>query len=148
MRYLSILYVGTLDNGGTCRQRMHALMDLGHSVTSIDTSVIGALSKPRQLLCRLSRRFGYSEDLAGSNRRILELVRSHTFDVLWIDKGLTIRPETLDEVKRRAPFVKIVSYSPDDMCGRHNQSTAYLESLALYDLHVTTKSYNVAELKE
>jgi hypothetical protein len=33
------------------------------------------------------------------------------------------------------------------MGGRHNQSLQYLKAIPEYDLHVTTKSYNVAELR-
>ena len=42
---------------------------------------------------------------------------------------------------------RIISFSVDDMCNPANQSTRYLASLPLFDLHVTTKSYNVAELE-
>lgn len=41
----------------------------------------------------------------------------------------------------------MVAHSCDDMLNPHNQSKRYLAGLPLYDLHVTTKSYNVDELK-
>ncbi|GAI07177.1 unnamed protein product, partial [marine sediment metagenome] len=41
----------------------------------------------------------------------------------------------------------IAGYSPDDMAGRHNQSSQFLKALPFYDTYFTTKSYNVDELK-
>ncbi|MGZ0656216.1 CgeB family protein [Coraliomargarita sp. W4R72] len=41
----------------------------------------------------------------------------------------------------------MISYSPDDMMNPYNQSRAYLGAVPEYDLHVTTKSYNVKELR-
>lgn len=67
-------------------------------------------------------------------------------DLLWIDKGLTIEPETLAAVRQQNARTRIVGYSPDDMLARHNHSHQFLEGLAEYDAFFTTKSYNVAEL--
>jgi spore maturation protein CgeB len=59
-----------------------------------------------------------------------------------------IRPDVLRELRHLRAGVKLIHYCVDDMGGPHNQSSQYLESVPLYDLHVTTKSYNVNELKE
>jgi hypothetical protein len=68
--------------------------------------------------------------------------------VVWVDKGLSIAPATLAHLRAQLPDARFVSYSPDDMHNPVNQSPQYLRSVPLYDLHVTTKSYNVAELRE
>ena len=68
-------------------------------------------------------------------------------DVVWIDKGLTIQPMTLRKLREMVSGVRLVHYSVDDMSGKHNQSRRYLAGIPLYDLHTTTKSYNVAELQ-
>ncbi|OQY75802.1 MAG: hypothetical protein B6D44_00725 [Ignavibacteriales bacterium UTCHB2] len=44
------------------------------------------------------------------------------------------------------PKIKIIHYSPDDMINPQNQTSFYLNDIPLYDMHVTTKSYNVDEL--
>ena len=41
----------------------------------------------------------------------------------------------------------IVSYSPDNMALRHNQSQQYLGCIPLYDYHITTKSYILDDMK-
>jgi hypothetical protein len=42
--------------------------------------------------------------------------------------------------------VKIVGFSPDDMLNANMSSHFFRQTLPLYDLYLTTKSYNVAEL--
>lgn len=85
-------------------------------------------------------------DNTGANRRILELVQKNRYDLVWIDKGITIFADTLRETKRLQPHCKIIGYSPDLMTVRHNQSQQFLESLPEYDGYVTTKSYAVEEM--
>jgi hypothetical protein len=95
---------------------------------------------------RFWRRLLGPRDLAGANLLILEAVRQTQPQILWVDKGLTISPETLSQARAMAPRLVRVSYSPDDMLNPRNQSRRYVASIPIYDLHVTTKSYNVAEL--
>lgn len=144
---MRILYVGLLWNGGTCRQRMVALEELGHDVTGVDTTAPNRQWE-RWLPIRILRRLGYPLDLARANRQIRSHIEGAAFDVVWVDKGLTISPKTLRAIRRRCPDCWLVSYSPDDMLNPRNQSKRYLASLPLYDLHVTPKSYNVPELAE
>lgn len=86
-------------------------------------------------------------DSLGANNVIVEKLKCHQFDVLWIDKGVTISPTTLKKAKELQPKIKIISYSPDNMALRHNQSQQYLESIPFYDCIVTNKSYIIEDLK-
>jgi spore maturation protein CgeB len=86
-------------------------------------------------------------DLAGANRKILDSFKSEPWDILWIEKGLTIEPDTLRKIKTLYPQTIIVGYSSDDMFARHNQSRQFLAHLPLYDIYFTTKSYGVEELR-
>ena len=140
---LDILYVGTV--GGTCEQRAQALRALGHRVRRIvaDPPARG----PLRLAYRVFAKLGYPPDPHGANRAILQALHDAP-QILWIDKGLAIRPATLRRAKQLSPRTAIVAYSPDDMMNPSNQSAYYLRSMGLYDVHVTTKSYNVKELKD
>jgi spore maturation protein CgeB len=144
---MKIVYVGPLEHGGTCLQRLRALQHLGHEVFPVDTCPPEVGLRERRLWERGRRRFLGPRDLAQANRAILRLARQEQPQVLWVDKGLTIRPETLAAVARLAPGLMRVSYSPDDMLNPRNHSRCYLAAVPRYDLHVTTKSYNVAEMK-
>jgi hypothetical protein len=153
---LRIFYVGQLCNGGTCLQRMTALQDLGHQVTGINTMPDDARRKQRNFFYRVKGklfRMGFDgvwrpKDFGGANAKILDFFREQRpCDVLWIDKGLTIEPETLEEVKKLCPGCIIAGYSPDDMFARHNQSPQFLRHIRLYDIFFTTKTYGVEELR-
>ena len=139
-----ILYVGDTAEGCTSEMRLEALRQLGYSVH--------AISRPHpdqtwsaKLVSKALWRLGYPLD-HGLNAAILIVLSQSRPDVLWCDRPLDIWPETLRMVKAGNPSMKIVAFSLDDMLQSHNQSAFYLRSIPLYDLHVTTKSYNVEEL--
>ena len=143
-RRLHVLYVGS--QSGTSRHRARALADLGMSLKTIDTSnPSGSLSV---VAYKISHRLRRPLDLPRVNRLIVDTVSENPIDILWVDKGLLVRPSTLQQACHLSPATRTVSYSPDDMFNPSNQSKPYLRSIPVYDLHVTTKSYNVAELRE
>jgi spore maturation protein CgeB len=144
---LKILYVGPLLEGGTCLQRLRALEYLGHEVFPVDTCPPEVSLAERRLWERARRRLMGPRDLARANQAILRLAGQEQPQVLWVDKGLAIRPETLEAATNLAPGILRVSYSPDDMLNPRNHSRCYLAAIPRYDLHVTTKSYNVAEME-
>ncbi|OQY09280.1 MAG: hypothetical protein B6I30_10050 [Desulfobacteraceae bacterium 4572_187] len=157
MKHKKIIYIGQLWEGGTCRQRLNVLKDLGHSVVEVDTSESPKVQlAPARIFNRISNKFfqwgcDYAKpvDIARANMLISNLAKkSRNWNILWIDKGLTIEPETLAEFKIRCPQCLIVGYSPDDMFARHNQTKQFIRHLPLYDIFFTTKSYNVCELEQ
>ncbi len=145
---LKILYVGPLDRGSTCLQRMRSLQSLGHRVVPINTVTSAVRQRQRTLAYRLRRKLLGPGDLASANRQIVRQCQGRPFDILWIDKGLTITRETLEQVRRCQPDCRLVGYSPDDMFPAHNQSHQFLDHLPLYDIFFTTKSYGVEELEQ
>jgi spore maturation protein CgeB len=124
--------------------RCNALRNLGHELVEIDGSYVPAGIVG--LAMRVCRRLNYSLDTTRGNERLLASIGHYKPSLVWIDKGLCITPRTLQAARAILPNVQIVHYSPDDMGGRHNQSRQYLTSIPHYDLHVTTKSFNVEEL--
>ncbi len=147
-RPLRILAVGPVVEGSTTVQRFHALRDLGHELRVVTTVKAEASETVRPSLAkRIGHKLLGPRDLTGANAEILSAIRDSSFDVLWIDKGLTIRPETLAGVRNIQPACQIVGFSPDDMMNPGNQSKGFLKGLPLYHFYVTNKSYNVQELK-
>lgn len=146
MRILSVGSLSGLSN--TCLHRNWALKKVAEEVDEVNTSVER---------CSLWYRIAYHLFLYGlpvpipesdnENKKICELVDNNKYDVAWIDKGWTVTPDTLRYIKTKQPQCKIVSYSPDNMALRHNQSQQYLGCIPLYDLHITTKSYILDDMK-
>jgi hypothetical protein len=125
--------------------RLETLERLGHFVQAVPRAHTQQRLFPR-LLDSACWRLGYPRD-HGLNESILSFLSRDQADILWCDRPLDLRPDTLERARKLNPTIKFVAYSLDDMAGSHNQSPYYLKSIPLYDLHVTTKSYNVDELK-
>ena len=144
---MRILYVGPLWGGSTCLQRMQAMQDLGHEILPVDTEPANVRDEQKHFFCRVKRKLFGPPDLAHANPKIISLTKKSDIDVLWLDKALTITPETLQAVREVSPQTVIAGYSPDDMAGKHNQSRPFVKSLPLYHVFFTTKSYGVKELE-
>ncbi|MDD2733277.1 MAG: glycosyltransferase [Desulfuromonadaceae bacterium] len=144
---LKILYVGPLQYGGTCLQRKWALEDLGCSVVGVDTGIPEDRSPLIKLGFKVRRRVFPDFEIFRINKAVISTARTVKPDIVWIDKGLAITSETLQSIKVFCPQTILVSFSPDDMLNPNNQTEHYLNSIPLYDHHITTKTYNVKELQ-
>jgi spore maturation protein CgeB len=146
---MNILYIGALCTGSTALHRAAALKRLGHHVITVDTTLpFGSYDNKW-----FGKRFAHAAfarlnpflDFNLVNSRILGATRSAKFELLWIDKGMHIYPETLDAVKELRPNLLRLHYSPDDMFNPNNQTSNFRKCFGKYDLFVTNKTYNVQE---
>lgn len=142
-----ILYVGPLANGQTCLQRMKALEDLGNTIVPVNTLPPQVVSLEDRFIFRLKNYICGPMDVLGVNEEIIRAADEEHPDIVWVDKGLIVKRETLLNAKGACPGVVAVAYSPDDMMNPRNQTREYVKCIPVYDLHVTTKSYNVRELR-
>lgn len=138
-----IVYVGP--RSGTTLHRARALEHLGAQLLYVEADVLHSWLA-RQLY-RVGNRLRRPPDVFGANAGLLEAVRAHHPQILWVDKGRSIHARTLRAARAVAPGIRIVNYSPDDMFNPANHSRQYARAIPEYDLLVTTKSYNVAELR-
>lgn len=141
-----ILYVGENSYGGTSLQRLNALKRLGHSVVSIDSSKTFHKNSFKGIYSRILQKLSYGVDLVSTNNEIFKEISSQRYDILWIDKGLSISPNLIDHVKKNNRVKFVVGYYGDDMYQKFNQTIQWRQGLCLYDLVITTKSYNINEL--
>ena len=144
---IRLLFVCNEDRA-TSFQRRLALTDLGISFDIILTSRLNAKTPLLKKVFRaISFRLGYFPERNNENFRIKERISKEVYQILFIEKGLSIRPSTLAFVKKISPKTIIFSYTLDDMLNKHNSSRYYFKSLPLYDFHFTNKKYNVKELE-
>lgn len=132
----------------TCVHRHWALTEVAEVVDTVSTYhriTLWYRIAHHLFLCGLPQRL---PDLARANEQIKKKIDESFYDVVWIDKGITITPETLQYIKKVRPNTKIVSYSPDNMALRHNQSQQYLECIPFYDFIFTTKSYVLDDMRK
>lgn len=141
-----MLYVGPLLEGGTCLQRLRLFREMGCQVEAVDSAPLEVSKAEAKLYRRVQRKLFGVKDWAKVNQRVLSAVNKETFDILWIDKGLVIERQTLEEVKRIQPECAVVGYLLDDPMAKGCTSRQFVEHLPLYDLFFTNKSFAVADL--
>ena len=142
---MKIVYHGAMGIGHHARQRAEAFARLPG--VEVHQSAIPRLSGRLRLnAASVARRLGISLDLAGENAALLTLVRRVRPDVTFVDNARGIRPDTLRQIRDLG--AKLVFSSPDDIVAAHNSSKWLEQSLPLWDLFFTTKTFNVEELRE
>src|SRR3990170_3325756 len=93
---MNILFVGELRVGRTAHQRMLAQGNLEHHVVGIDT-FWDFETRPLELrYLKIRHRLGRPRDVGDVNRKIARLAGEQPFDLLWLDKALTVTRKTLD----------------------------------------------------
>ena len=145
---MNILSVGGMDGrSNTCLHRHWALIQNADKTDVINTSY------PVDIWYKVVYHlflYGFPfrlPDKKNANKQIIRKVSLRHYDVVWIDKGITIYPETLIYIKKVSPSTVIISYSPDNMALRHNQSQQYLQCIPLYDYIITNKSYILENMR-
>lgn len=138
---MKILYVGQLWQGGTCLTRMQTLAASGNTCIPLDTTPFA------QYGSRIERSLLYRANFGRGIRRLNQALQAAAeathFDILWIDKGVWIYPETLHAMRKRATRTFSVHYTPDAQLV-DNQSRHFVQCVPLYDLLVTTKPFELS----
>ena len=141
---MRLLFVGDLFYGSTALQRLHSVSENGFEVTALDSTY--KFSTYNFFVFRIARRLGIFVDIHRVNDKIKIAVSANSFDFVWVDKALMVTPLTIRFIRKVSPEAKLIYFSPDDMMHKANQSVSLRKSFHLYDLIVTTKSFNVKEL--
>ena len=139
MRILSIGSFSGISN--TCRFRNNTLKKFADDFDEVNIS--GPFSfwhKTIYHLFQLGIPINLPE-IGNENEIIKSLVKKSNYDIIWIDKGLTVLPSTLKKIKEIHPQTILVNFSPDNMMERPWQSKQYIDCIPLYDYHITTKSF-------
>lgn len=142
--------MGDLNTYGRSYGRCLTLKKLNHKVTALTHTLVskdGLIQKP-SILYRISNKLMIPFDTTKVNSQIIKKLNQFTYDIIWIENGITILPSTLKTIKINFPSIKLITLSEDDMFQRHNQSLWYLKNLKYYDFVFTTKKYNLDELKK
>jgi len=147
LKKISILYVCNEDRA-TTYQRILALREMNVDLSLVYTYILNErITLVKKLYRAILFRFGIFPERNRENKAIINSIKTNTFDILFIEKGLSIKPSTLVQAKKLQPALKIISYTLDDMMNSNNASFNFRKSVKLYDMLFTNKKYNVAELK-
>jgi spore maturation protein CgeB len=136
------LYVGTLTPGSTSRMRAEKLRSLTPDVEWkwIDTDSI--IINSSRLWQSAAYRFQRGKAVRSLNAEVITQLGSQVFDLTWVDKAIFLFPPTVQRLRQAS--LNLIHYTPDTAF--HAGRSRYFEkTLALYDLLVTTKSFDVRE---
>ncbi len=141
---MRIFYVGKLWRGTTSLARMETLNDLGHEAVPFDISVFE--SNASRLVQSIAWRLYAGPMVSAINRALWrEAQNLQGIDLIWVDKGVWIYPETLQELKQKTGAMAI-HYTPDSQFWVQ-RSRYFVAGIPFYDLLVTTKEWEVDAYK-
>ncbi|MCP9468684.1 MAG: glycosyltransferase [Nitrospira sp.] len=142
---MRIFYIGKLREGTTSLARMKALNELGHETVPFDISVFESQSS--RLVQSIAWRL-YAGPMVSNINRVLwqETQQLKGVDLLWVDKGVWIYPETLQFLKE-ATGARALHYTPDSQFVIQ-RSRHFMASIPHYDVFVTTKEWEVDLYKQ
>lgn len=137
---MKILFVGRLWEGSTTLERMCTLKRLGFDILPFNLEPYAALGTriERSFLARAN----YGRGIVRLNRNLCGLAKRERFDVVWVEKGVWIYPETVELLQRRSARKLAIHYTPDPQLLLH-KSRHFTAAIPRYDLLITTKSFEV-----
>ena len=139
---VKVLYAGSFFHGSTSFYRANALRQIGYDVYFFDKD--SYFPYRSRGLHNLWRRLEWGPSVWPLNAAMLREVARMAPAIVFVEKGLMFRAETMHALKTRG--IKIIHWFGDDFLNPINNSQMFFEGIGLYDAHITTKSYNVAEL--
>ena len=136
---MKVLYVGHYMPGCTTRMRGEYLKALlqPEEFRVVDIDIPIAETFP--IFRPIGWRFKFGPFIRNINEYAEKQIQDRNeFDLVWIDKGVFIRPQFLEKLKSSSNTM--VHFTPDTAF-THNQSELFYKALLLYDNCITTKSF-------
>jgi spore maturation protein CgeB len=135
-------YIGILQPGSTSRMRADCLRRLtpGWDWEWVDTDP--PMRESARPWRTLAFRYQRGKAVDRINRLVMGRIGDTPRDLVWVEKGVFLESSTMRTVRRLAR--RLVHFTPDTAF-HANKSRRFEESLSLYDLVVTTKSFEVSE---
>ena len=152
-KILAVSPVSSYCGFNTSVHRVNALRQLDYEVEVIDSArLLSAMRHQRWFRKITYRLFRYGLPVPTYSGRLFHesirtVAKEGSWDMLWLEKSLEVSSADIRAVREANPDIVVLGFSPDDMAGRHNQSVQFISSLKDYDIYLTTKTYNVPELK-
>jgi hypothetical protein len=141
-KQLRVIVIGAMIPGSRTIQRTRAARQLGHRVSVISTVPDGRrYEDPPSLSTRIRYRLRLPEDPVGANERLFDAAQMGC-DLVWMENAPLIRRRTLERVRNIPSPPRIAWFAEDDMMSPRHGSWFLDRSLHLFDLWVTTKSFN------
>jgi spore maturation protein CgeB len=139
---MKILYASGLSPNDSSLYRLWALERLGHEVIPVNAY---GYESSNALVRKLAHRLAIGSGVDRLNRDLIQIAERERPDLLWADKLLWMRPQTLDRM--RAMGIVTVSYMIDNPFGTRQDPgwRLYMQDIPHYDLHVVQRDKNILD---
>lgn len=134
---MKILFFGNLSNQFQKGwQRFNTLKQLGVEVVPFDFSPYQSISRLDYWLVSLTGGQYRTANIVQLNQIVLEQCQKHRPEAVWIEKTWFLWPQTLAELRRRNPDVKLVSYQTDNPFGKRPKEfwQLFIRCIPAYDI--------------
>ena len=138
---MKILYIGQYTDGTTSKMRADTINRISQPdiFDVIDTNI--PFFNTPHIWRTVGFRFKKGPLIKKINSYVLSRLNAYNsktnYNLIWIDKGVFLRPDVIAMLKERA--AQIVHFTPD-MAFYENRSLFFQNSISLYDFLITTKS--------
>lgn len=139
---MNALYIGILTTGTTSRMRADNLRRLTVPAywSFIDTDE--GFRDAARLWRTTAFRFKAGPLVRHINHRVIAQTGQQQFDLIWVDKGVYLWPDTIKHLRKRTGCM--VHFTPDNAFYA-NRSRHFYASAGRYDLLITTKSFELEQ---
>lgn len=140
---MKILFIGDDWLGSNARSLRDAFLFLGHDVSTVSTGNDSlAAGGRRELLAQLLRSRSQVQCI---NDIVQMSVKTIQPELVVVFRGNCLALDTVEVLRDCCPAV--LHYHPDDIENDENVSASFLAAIPAYTVHVTTKTFNVQELR-
>lgn len=137
---MRILFCGNTEPGWTGRDRIDALEASGFHVRAANSRPF--IQAGTRIERSLAARWQLGRGVVRFNRLLRNEAARGGYDIVIVDKGLWIWPDTLAALKASARQGIAIHFTPDAQF-LENRSRHFFRGLPLYDLAVTSKPFEV-----
>lgn len=142
MKQKNFLYVGSFFEGSTVNHRYRDLAHIFENIDYFNTNDFFPLF--RRSLASIWKRLGFGPPYHKMLHQLSIKIDKFNPEIIFFDKCLYIPKWFFLNLKKKGIY--LIHFSNDDQLNPSNQTQNYICSIPLYNLHITTKSYNVEEL--
>lgn len=141
---MKMLYVGPLNEWGTCYSRFVALRSLIDDIEVLDTNKY--LGKGNRVVNICENILAFGPSYHRCNSALWEKIADLNPQCLWVDKGYWISPHILKECKRKKIY--IVEHVTDDLFTKHffSNHRRLRSGLRYVDRFCSTNIFNINEV--
>ena len=141
-----ILYVGDYFKGSNASHRVVIFKKYFKSVNIIN--YINFTNKLKGLKKNFFFRYPHGKTLEAINRQILNVCEKKNIDLVWFEKPIFIKNETLQYLKKKKIFT--IEYTVDNVFGprRHSVWRLYKKNLNLFDINLVPRKKNIIDYKK